>query len=109
MGEEVFAMNEIITKLNEIEEKAVTILLDAKEDKEQMQQRLTQQMKELDARYERLEKERSEAFRAQLMAKAREQTKSAKDETRTALAQLFSYYDANGERLAEEIMQRILK
>lgn len=102
-------MNEIITKLNEIEEKAVTILLDAKEDKEQMQQRLTQQMKELDAHYDRLEKERSEAFRAQLMAKAREQTKSAKDETRTALAQLSSYYDANGERLVEEIMQRILK
>lgn len=102
-------MNEIITKLNEIEEKAETILLDAREDKEQMQQRLTQQMKELDAYYDRLGKEKEEALRAQLMAQARAQTEAAREETRTALVRLSSYYDANGERLAEEIVQRIQK
>lgn len=102
-------MNEIITKLNEIEEKAEAILLDAREEKERMQQRLTEQIQELDARYDRIEKERADALRAQLKAKAHAQTEAAREETREALRRLSSYYEANEERLAEEIMQRVIQ
>lgn len=102
-------MNEIITRLNEIEEKAEAILLDAREEKERMQQRLTEQMQELDARYDRLEKEQADALRAQLKAKAHEQTEAAREEMQAALCRLFFYYEANGERLAEEIMQRVIQ
>lgn len=108
-GEEVFAMNEIITKLNEIEEKAEAILLDAREEKERMQQRLTEQIQELDARYDRIEKERADALRAQLKAKTHAQTEAAREETQAALYRLSSYYEANEERLAEEIMQRVIE
>lgn len=102
-------MNEIITRLNEIEEKAEAILLDAREDKERMQQRLTEQMQELDTRYDRLEKEQADALRTQLKAKAHAQTEAAQEETQAALCRLSSYYEANGERLAEEIMQRVIQ
>lgn len=102
-------MNEIITKLNEIEEKAEAILLDAREEKERMQQRLTEQIQELDARYDRIEKERADALRAQLKAKTHAQTEAAREETQAALYRLSSYYEANEERLAEEIMKRVIE
>lgn len=102
-------MNEIITKLNEIEEKAEAILLDARDGRARDEEQLIRDKEELDARYERLDRERADALRAQLMTKAHAQTEAAREETRTALLRLTSYYEANGERLAEEIVQRIVQ
>lgn len=102
-------MNEIITKLNEIEEKADAILLDAKNEKERHMAQLARDKQEIDACYDRIEKEHAKAMREQLMAKARAQTETAKEETRTACEQLFAYYGEQKEHLAEEIMNRVIQ
>ena len=47
-------MNEIITKLNEIEEKAETMISDAKDRKQQLEEKLELDKKELDRKYKTL-------------------------------------------------------
>lgn len=102
-------MNEIITKLNEIEEKADAILLDAKNDKERQMAQLARDKQEIDARYDRIEQEHAKTMREQLMAKARTQTEAAREETRKACEQLLAYYGEHKERLADEIMNRVIQ
>ena len=63
-------MNAIITKLNEIEEKAELILRDAGEKKDALQ--LEEQKREIDAAYDRKEAEAMQRLEEQLTAGAKQ-------------------------------------
>ena len=101
-------MNEIITKLNEIEEKADAILSDAKERKEQLAIQLEQQKQEIDAKYDRLETEAVERLKRQLLEEAEAEIAHMREKNRAASEQLERTYESEKDQLAEEIVGRII-
>lgn len=102
-------MNEIITKLNEIEEKADAILFDAKSRKAQMLERLEQDKQEIDEKYERLEAEAVRELEIQLRADAGAQVEALREKSRAEAKQLDDAFEARKEQLAEELLKRILQ
>ena len=101
-------MNRIISKLNEIEEKADAILSDARERKEQLAAQLEQEKRDLDAKYDRLETEAVESLKRQLLDEADTEIAAMQERNRNAAEQLEQAYEAGKEQLAEEIVRRII-
>ena len=101
-------MNRIISKLNEIEEKADAILSDARERKEQLAEQLEQEKRELDAKYDRLEAEAVERLKEQLLAEADAEIAGMQEQNRNAAEQLEHTYESGKEQMAEEIVRRII-
>lgn len=102
-------MNEIITKLNEIEEKADAILSDAKLRKVQMQTQLEADKREIDAKYDRLERKSVQALEERLRAEADVQLETYRRNIREAAEQLDDMFAAQKEELAEEIVKRVIQ
>lgn len=102
-------MNEIITKLNEIEEKADAIISDAKARKEQMAVQLEADKKAIDAKYDRLEKEAVEEFLGQRQMVAEKQIQEMKEKDAKALERLEASFLQEKEKLADEIFRRIVQ
>jgi hypothetical protein len=101
-------MNEVITKLDEIEEKASAILSDAASRKEQLMARLELDKHAVDEQYERLEKETTEQLKNHRREEARQQIDQLKAENEQALQQLEHLYEGQKEELADNIFRRII-
>lgn len=101
-------MNEIITKLNEIEEKADAILSDARGRKEEMMVRLERDKREIDAEYDRLEVDAMKKLEAALRAEASSRIESMKVQNQQSEETFEQFFSERREQLAEEILQRIV-
>lgn len=102
-------MNEIITRLNEIEEKAEAILSDARSRKEQMQTQLEVDKRQIDAKYDELERESVRTLEERLRAEADAQLEAYRKDMKAAAEQLDATFAAQKEELAEEIVKRVIQ
>jgi hypothetical protein len=107
-GERGFSMNEVITKLDEIEEKADAILSDARTRKEQLMTRLELDKHAVDEQYEQLERETVERLKADRRAEAGQRIKELSEEKERAIQELDVMYADRGEQLADEIFGRVI-
>jgi hypothetical protein len=101
------SMNEVITKLDEIEEKAGAILSDARSRKDELMRQLEQDKRDIDAEYEKKDKEASEKLKSQRLAEASGQIIKLEQENQAAIDRLDGLYEERGEALAEEIFKRV--
>lgn len=101
-------MNEIITRLNEIEEKADAMILDAKDRKKQMETQLELDKKAIDEKYAALEKEKMEKLKQRLQAEAERQSEQETRETKQAVTSLNERFEREQEAMAEEVFQRVI-
>lgn len=101
-------MNEIITKLNEIEEKADAILSDARGRKEEMMLQLERDKRDIDAEYNRLEAEAKKKLEGNLRRDAALQIAKVQEENQRAKERFEQFFSEKKEELAEEILQRIV-
>lgn len=102
-------MNEIITKLNEIEEKAQTILCDARENKAQMRLQLEQDKRDIDAEYDRLEEEELSRLEARLKSDAKAQIEELREKNRCAAELFDEEFARQKEAWAEQIVMRVIQ
>ena len=102
-------MNEIITRLNEIEKKAESILKDAMERKNQMEEQLKQEKKEMDVRFDEIEKKWSMEFEAKQRQEALEQMDGQKRQMEEAVKALRENFERNQESMADEIFRRMIE
>lgn len=102
-------MNEIITKLNEIEEKAECILADAASRKDQMMQEHEKEKRALNEKYEQFQAEKLKVFEEELRSNTRYQIEEARDEARVQREALEQMFSEKKEVLAEDIFQRMIQ
>lgn len=102
-------MNEIITKLNEIEEKAQIILCDARESKTQMRLQLEQDKRDIDAEYDRLEAETLGQLKEHLKSEAKAQIQELREKNRCAAESFDAEFAKNKEVWANQIMMRVIQ
>ena len=102
-------MNEVITKLYDIEEQAGTILKNAQLHKEQLQQQMQEDKKSLEKELEAGLQNRLADARKQMDEKAREQIEDIKVQYARQITKLDETYDGSLDALAEEIFERITK
>ena len=100
-------MNEIITKLNEIEEKAETILCDARASKEEMMAKLEQDKREIDAEYDRLEAESIQQLKTRLRADAETEIEKLRRKNKQAAEEFDAKFAEEKERLADQIVANV--
>ncbi len=102
-------MNAIITKLNEIEEKAEMILRDAGERKDALSVQLEERKREIDAAYDRKEAEAMQRLEEQLTAGAKQKLDELRKQEKEAADALVLKFSEEKEQLAEQIMQRVIQ
>ena len=102
-------MNEIITKLDEIEGKADAIIADAVSRKEQLAAQLEKDKLDVDAQYDALEKEAAANLEHELRAKAEQQILARKQQNKEALAHLEQEFAEKKDCFADEILGRIVQ
>lgn len=100
-------MNEIITKLNEIEEKAGAILSDASSRREQLLMQLEKDKREIDAKYDWMEEEAVAQLGRKLRDGAKAQLQELREKSLAAAEQLDVAFEEQKEGLAEEIVKRV--
>ena len=103
------AMNEIITKLNEIEEKADALLADARSRREQLASQVERDKQEIDAKYDRLEAEAVKRFEQKYRSEADAQVEAFRRKMAEKTAALADTASGRKEQLAEEIVKRVLE
>lgn len=101
-------MNEIITKLNEIEEKADAILSDARAQKDQMTIQLEADKKALDEKYDKIQQDGAAEYRAKLQEKTKEQMHRRSEQTKEDIKALEKSFLEQKEEMAQEIFERII-
>lgn len=101
-------MNEIITKLNEIEEKAEAIISDAKSRKERMMAGMEADERAIDEKYDRMEEEAAQKLRQRLKEEGDAQIQSMREQNEAAIERLDKRFMEQKEKLAEEIFSRII-
>ena len=84
-------MNEIITKLDEIEKKAESILTEAAAEKEKMLKQLEFDKREMDGRYTSMRQKQEEEIKQQLLSEAE-----------TKITRQREHYEAAKRRLEED-------
>lgn len=102
-------MNEIITKLNEIEEKAESIISDAQSRKEQLGKQLEADRKEIDRKYDRMEQEMLEQLEQKRNREAESKIKELREMSQAAMDELNASFLLNRDKMAEEIVKRIIQ
>lgn len=102
-------MNEIITKLNEIEEKAESIISDAQSRKEQLGKQLEADRKEIDRKYDRMEQELLEQLEQKRNREAEAKIKELREMSQAAMDELNASFLLNRDKMAEEIVKRIIQ
>lgn len=102
-------MNEIITKLNEIEEKAETILCDARERKDELSVQLEQSKREIDAEYDRMEAEAMRVLEERLRTEAEREIAGLRAKEKEAAEVFDVKFSEEKEQLAEQIMQHVIQ
>lgn len=102
-------MNEIITKLNEIEEKAESIISDAQSRKEQLGKQLEADRKEIDRKYDRMEQEMLEQLEQKRNREADAKIKELREMSQAAMDELNASFLLNRDKMAEDILKRIIQ
>lgn len=102
-------MNEIITKLNEIEEKAEAILRDAQVRKEELTAQLERDKQAIDEAQEKRETEMMQKLREELTAEAQEKTRELHRREKEAAEAFEERFAQEKEALAEQILQRVIQ
>lgn len=108
-GKRIFIMNEIITRLNEIETKAEAIICDAKSRKEQMLSQLEFDERELDEKYERLKWEMEQELRRKFLGESQKQILRMEEECRQAMDRFETEFEEEKEKRAEELFRKIIQ
>ena len=101
-------MNEIITKLGEIEKKAESILTDAAAEKEKMLKQLEFDKREMDGRYASMRQKQEEEIRQQLLSEAETKITRQREYYESAKRQLEEDFAQKKDILAEEIFENII-
>lgn len=102
-------MNEIITRLNEIEEKAEAIICDAKSARERMLSQLEFDEREIDEKYETLEREKEKQLRQRFSGENERQIARMQEDARQAVSRLETDFEQTKEQRAEELFQKIIQ
>lgn len=102
-------MNEIITKLNEIEEKAENILRDARARKDELSVQLEQDKRRIDAEYDKMEAEAMQQLEERLTAEAKEKIAQLQAKKKETADMFDAKFSEEKERLAEQILQRVIQ
>lgn len=102
-------MNEVITKLNEIEEKAQGMIDEAKAAKEAMQSQLAFDQRELDERYAKEAAAWEEKTRLILLDQSREAAAKRRAEGEQAIQQLEEQFLQTKEQRVEALFQELIQ
>lgn len=102
-------MNEIITRLNEIEEKAETIICDAKSGKERMISQLELDEREIDRKYETIEREKEEQLKQQIFTENEKRIAQMEEKAGQAVYQLEMDFTKTKEQRAEQLFRKIIQ
>jgi vacuolar-type H+-ATPase subunit H len=101
-------MNEIITKLDEIEKKAESILTEAAAEKEKMLKQLEFDKREMDGRYTSMRQKQEEEIKQQLLSESKTKLLGQKEHYEAKMRQLEEEFLQKKETLAEEIFESII-
>ena len=101
-------MNEIITRLDEIEKKAESILTEAAAEKEKMLKQLEFDKREMDGRYASMRQKQEEEIRQQLLSEAETKITRQREYYEAAKRQLEEDFAQKKDILAEEIFESII-
>lgn len=101
-------MNEIITKLDEIEKKAESILTDAAAEKEMMLKQLEFDKREMDRQYASMRQKQEEEIKQQLLSESKTKLLGQKEHYKAKMRQLEEEFLQKKETLAEKIFESII-
>lgn len=101
-------MNEIITKLDEIEKKAESILTDAAAEKEMMLKQLEFDKREMDRQYASMRQKQEEEIKQQLLSESKTKLLGQKEHYEAKMRQLEEEFLQKNETLAEKIFESII-
>lgn len=101
-------MNEIITRLDEIEKKAESILTDAAAEKENMLKQLEFDKREMDGRYASMRQKQEDAIKQQLLSEAETKLSGQREHYEAAKRQLEEDFLQKKDALAEEIFESMI-
>lgn len=102
-------MNEVITKLYEIEETASTILKNAQRQKEQMQLKMQEEQKQLEQELEQDFQQRLAQTKVHLDEQAKDQIHKLKGKYSQQMEELDETYDNHLDELADAIFAKIIE
>ena len=101
-------MNEIITKLDEIEKKAESILTEAAAEKEKMLKQLEFDKREMDGRYTSMRQKQEEEIKQQLLSEAETKITRQREHYEATKRRLEEDFAQKKDSLAEEIFESII-
>ncbi len=102
-------MNEIITRLNEIEEKAGAILAAAGEKKEAMAAQFERDRQEIDRKYEKMLAQEIGEYEQTLKSEAERELSDVRRCNEEALLRLAQSFAGQREALARQIADRVTR
>lgn len=101
-------MNEIITRLDEIEKKAESILTEAAAEKEKMLKQLEFDKHEMDGQYASMRQKQEEEIKQQLLSEAETKIIRQREYYEAAKRQLEEDFAQKKDTLVEEIFESII-
>lgn len=101
-------MEQILTRLSEIEITAKRIIEDADRTKKALSEEVEKKCKDFDAALEKETNAKIQKIRAGLENEKDAQLMALRKETETTFSALDSYYEENHESLSKELFQKIL-
>ncbi len=101
-------MNEIITRLGEIEEKADALLSDARQRRDQLSAQEERDKRAIDERYAKMEEDAARAFEGKCRKEAFAQVEDYRARMEREMEQLGERADRGMEALADEIARRVI-
>ena len=102
-------MEDIISKLAEIEAAASHIMDDVAEQKKQLAREYEESIQNFDDTIDREVQEKSETIRRELEVRMKDELAKQRSETETVLSQMESYYETHHSQLAKQIYDKILQ
>lgn len=102
-------MEDIISKLAEIEAAASQIMGSVSDEKKRLAMEYEASISEFDRKVEADTEAKVQNIRANLEVKMKQELESQKSETQKTLAQMEAYYEAHGKELAKEIYNKIIR
>jgi len=102
-------MEDIISKLAEIEAAASHIMDDVAEQKKQLAREYEESIQNFDDTIDREVQEKSETIRRELEVRMKDELAKQRSETETVLSQMESYYETHHSQLAKQIYDKILR
>lgn len=102
-------MEQIISKLSEIENMAGQIMEEAQDKKKELSQQHQNQCRKYDEQAQAQAEEKIRQIRVQLEQNQKTQLADLKKRTQEGFAQMEDYYEKQHQRLAREIYEKIIQ